>query len=199
MTAIFKDDLAYSHTEADKEYWLKIYRKAFPTLESIEDNREDGPTQRGGIDKTVILKNGKRIGIDEKIRRIANTGDIMLEYQSSPGSPGWAEKPLLCDYIVYIFLPSGLAHYLPVIQLQSVWQKNKEVWLNKYSTRSAKNEGYSTLNCPVPTNILYQAIQSEFTIQFGESKQEATPTVITAKTISRFTAALLKIKQMRNN
>jgi hypothetical protein len=189
----FKKDLEYSHTEADKDYWLNIYKRVFPTLERVIDNREDNPEQRAGVDKIIVLKGGKKVTVDEKIRRVCNTGDIMLEYQSSPGKAGWVEKPLLCDYIVYIFSPSGTAHILPVNQLQAAWLKHKAEWINKYRTRSAINEGYNTLSCPVPTHILLQAIMAEYTVQYVECQERQ----VNIASFSHFSELKEKCRRMR--
>lgn len=164
----FKKDLEYSHLCEDAPCWLEIYKKAFPTMIEIISHRQDGWHQRAGVDRSVILANSKQILIDEKARRIKDTGDIMIEYVSNDknNSPGWAEKSLKCDYIAYAFMPSGVAHLFPVIQLQSAWFKNKLNWLEKYKTRAAVNETYKTLNCPVPTNELYRAIGQCLRITF---------------------------------
>jgi len=169
----FKKDLEYSHSCEDDPCWLEIYKKAFPTMTNIISHRQDGWHQRDGVDRSIILANSKQILIDEKARRIKNTGDIMLEYISNDknNSPGWAEKSLRCDYIAYAFMPSGIAYLLPVLQLQHAWQKNKDLWLSKYKTRAAINKSYKTLNCPVPTNELYKEIGQCLRIDFEPTKE----------------------------
>ena len=121
-------------------------------MTAIISHRQDGWHQRVGVDRSIILANSKQILVDEKARRIKNTGDIMLEYISNDraNTPGWVEKSLKCDYIAYAFMPSGIAFLLPVNQLQTAWFKNKISWLHKYKTRVAINDSYKTLNCPVP-------------------------------------------------
>lgn len=170
----FKKDLEYSHSCEDDPCWLEIYRKAFPTMTDIISHRQDGWHQRAGVDRSVILANSKQILVDEKARRIKNTGDIMLEYISNDraNTPGWVEKSLKCDYIAYAFMPSGIAFLLPVNQLQTAWLKNKIGWLRKYKTRAAINDSYKTLNCPVPINELYQAIGQCLRIRFEPRREE---------------------------
>ena len=92
----------------------------------------------------------------------------MLEYVSNDqkNTPGWVEKDLFADYICYAFIPSGKAYLLPVIQLQAAWLKNKTEWLEKYGTKSADNKFYHTLNCPVPTDVLFSQIGSMLRITF---------------------------------
>jgi len=155
----FYSDLKYSHKQEDNEIWNVVYSRAFPNMVSFNSVRDDGEHQRAGIDRVIVCSDGRTIKIDEKVRRV-DYGDILLEYISvdTTGAPGWVEKNLLCDYIAYAVIPSTTCFMLPVVQLQTAWAKNKSAWLEKYGTRSAKNNGYNTLNCPVPVNVLFSAI-----------------------------------------
>jgi len=165
----FAEDLKYSHDCEVADCWREIYENAFPCMVAMIDHREDGWHQRSGVDRSVLMCNSKQILVDEKSRRIKDTGDIMLEYVSNDnrGTPGWVEKSLMADYIAYAFMPSGTAYLLPVLQLQSAWAKNKDAWVAAYGTRAAKNESYLTLNCPVPTNVLFPAIGSALRVEFS--------------------------------
>ena len=165
----FADSLSRSHTAEDCPAWLEIYRKAFPSMSTMISHREDGQHQRAGIDRSVILHNGKQVWIDEKARFRHYCGDILLEYLSNTrtGALGWVEKMLLCDYIAVAYLPSGCAFLLPVIQLQSAWEINREQWITQYGTIAAKNQGYETLNTPVPTNILFSAMGGQLRVSFN--------------------------------
>ena len=167
----FQTDLAWSHSCDEADCWKQIYKTAFPTMRAMVNHRENGDHQRAGIDRSIILDNSKQILVDEKARRIQDTGDIMIEYVSNDriASPGWAEKPLLSDYIAYAFMPSGTAYLLPVIQLQSAWLKHKADWLKQFGTKPAKNPDYRTLNCPVPTNTLYSAIGGMLRVTFKKT------------------------------
>jgi len=156
----FEKDLKYSHECEDNPCWREVYRRAFPTMVKMVNHREIGPHQFAGIDRSIILNNSKQVLVDEKARRIHDTGDILLEYVSNDttGTLGWIEKKLLCDYIAYAFIPSKRAYLLPVVQAQAAWKKSRDKWLERYGTLSASNNGYNTLNCPVPINVLYPAI-----------------------------------------
>jgi len=156
----FKKDLEYSHDCETMKFWERAYRHFFPTMASTVVHGQDGEHQRAGVDRSVILENSKQVLIDEKARRIKDTGDIMLEYTSNDrtGGLGWAEKPLRCDYVAYAFVPSRKVYLLPFIQLQNAWMRNKEEWLKKYRTKKAPNRNYNTLNCPIPTNVLFAQI-----------------------------------------
>lgn len=175
----FATDLAFSHSCEDLPCWREIYHAAFPSLNAIVDCRDDGQHQRAGIDRVIVLKNGKSILIDEKARRV-NYNDIALEYIANDkhGSPGWVEKHLLCDYIAYAILPLGKAYLLPVIQLQAAWQKNKDAWMNiandtsihwkdqQYRIIRATNAHYNTISLCLPVPVLFQAIGCAFRVDF---------------------------------
>ncbi len=100
--------------------------------------------QRNGIDRSIVLQNGKTIWIDEKARgKNKITGkvytDIALEFLSDEAqkTPGWVCKPLLCDYINYAIIPLGRAYLLPVQQLQTAW--------NRYGELSQQNAAPASL------------------------------------------------------
>ena len=173
----FKKDLEFSHSASDDPMWTIIYGRAFPGFKSMTDNRCDSQMQRVGVDRTLIMRSGKAVYIDEKARRpdkytgtesFKNNIDIMLEYVSNDRkkSPGWSEKDLFCDYIAYNIIAIKRCFLFPVPQMQSAWFANKEAWLNLYGTRAAKNYGYKTLNYPVPYKVLYREILGLFHVEW---------------------------------
>lgn len=163
----FESDLAYSHSQSDSEWWPVVYNKAFKGIASINDVRQDGWAQRGGIDRLIVLESGRTITIDEKVRR-KDWGDILLEFWSSveKKQPGWVEKELACDYIAYAFEPSQRCYLLPFLELQRAWFNNKDGWLNKYGKVEAKNAGYTTVSCPVPTRVLQLTLANGMKIEW---------------------------------
>lgn len=161
----FASSLRQSHIASDLPIWEEMYKQAFPTMVVMVDHRTDGTHQRAGVDRSIILEEGKRVWVDEKIRgKNKITGrvydDISLEHVSNDrsNSPGWVEKPLLCDYIAYAIAPLGKGYLLPVIQLQQAWRANKDSWRNKYGDRQARNAGYNTIFTPVPVQVVFPAI-----------------------------------------
>lgn len=158
----FQESLHRSHRASDDPFWAKFYEFHFPNNLGIFALNENGQPQYLGVDRLVLLPSGKALYVDEKTRFCVYE-DIAIEYVSSDirQTPGWAEKPLMCDYIAYAFFPERSqkkAYLLPVPQLQSVWKMNKRQWLNTYGTRNARNNGYKTLFCPVPWNVLRCAL-----------------------------------------
>ena len=167
----FQECLARSHAASDDPVWERIYRQAFPDFSAMVDHRGDGYWQRQGVDRSVTLNSSKQILVDEKMRERAYD-DILLEYESNnvTGSPGWVRKPLQADYIAYYIKPAHIVYMLPVIQLQGAWTKHGAAWLKKHGTKEAVNDGYKTLNCPVPVKVLFSAIGQALRIRLREEE-----------------------------
>lgn len=105
-------DLAYSHANANLPCWKQTYEDFFgPGITVSKPHTIDCDAQRKGVDRTVVLDGGKAYRIDEKSRR-EDYGDILLEYESDSGKPGWICKPLECDYIAYA-VPGKRPYMLP--------------------------------------------------------------------------------------
>lgn len=174
MAANFQADLEFSHDCANEPFWLEVYAMAFPDLATIVNVRKDGWAQRGGIDRLVLTDAGREWKVDEKVRR-EKWDDILLEIYSNEyrQTPGWVVKDLACDFIAYAFLPTQECFLLPVAPLQRAWRKHGEKWQSEYGIRRAANEGYWTLNCPVPipelmrriSEAMYFRVQGKFLSQ----------------------------------
>jgi hypothetical protein len=115
----FATSLALSNSYTDADWWMQIYRRAFPTLISAVSVRDDGWARRGGIDRVLTLASGRVYTVDEKVRT-NDWPDILLEQWSDEErrKPGWVQKPLACDFIAYAFAPSRRCYLLPVVPLQ---------------------------------------------------------------------------------
>jgi hypothetical protein len=168
----FNQDLDFSHSMSDKPWWEKVYKKAFVDFSVMHNVRDDGWAQRGGIDRQVILKGGKVINIDEKVRR-DDYGDIILEYWSNEEQkvPGWIAKDLACDFIAYAIEPSQKCYLLPFPVLRVVWRDNRGDWVNKalanvagFKIVRAKNPNYTTVSLAVKTDILLSSIRDAMVI-----------------------------------
>jgi len=174
----FNKCLADSHSAEDLPFWKEVYSKAFPNMVSMNNHRKDGEHQRLGIDRSIVLENGKILWIDEKVRFKNNiTGkiytDIALEYISDDRRqiPGWVCKSIMADYIAYAIAPLGKCYLLPVTQLQNAWQKNKELWLKNYKIIIAENGNgndveWITLSCCIPVKVLFIAIGACLRVDF---------------------------------
>lgn len=141
------------------DWWLPIYRRAFPTLVSAVAVEQDGWAQRGGIDRLLTLACGRTYTVDEKIRT-EDWPDVLLERWSDERrkSPGWVQKPLAADFIAYAHAPAATCVLLPVPALQRAWRQHGRQWIGLYGQRRAQNPGYTSVSVPVPRGVLMQAI-----------------------------------------
>ena len=155
----FVESLKKSQAQAGNPLWERVYQRAFPTLQTMADVRQDGWAQRGGIDRVLILSSGKTIHVDEKVRD-KDYGDILLEYWSDEAGrvPGWIAKDLACDFIAYAVLPSSKCYLLPFHTLRLAWQLNRRHWVEKFKRIEAQNRGYVTVSVGVPADILLSAL-----------------------------------------
>lgn len=163
---IFEDDIGFSQDEILNDVINAFYERKFPHLDRIE-NVEDSRMQRDGIDKKLILKNGKEIWIDEKWRR-KDYGDFLLEEYSNKQKQivGWLGRKKKTDYIVYIIIPSKKVYFLPFLFLQIAWKKNYRLWKKSYKTKLAENEGYTTTNLAIPKDVLLEALKQAMEGEF---------------------------------
>ena len=155
----FKRSLALSESYSDADWWMEIYRRAFPSMIAATSVREDGWAQRGGIDRVLTLACGRTYTVDEKVRS-NEWPDILLEQWSDEArrSPGWVQKPLACDFIAYAFAPSRRCYLLPVAPLHRAWRMHGREWIGVFGQRRAQNAGWVSANVPVPIPVLMQAM-----------------------------------------
>lgn len=181
----FAESLASSHAAEDLPFWETAYRKAFPGFATMVSHRKDGPHQRAGIDRSIILDNSRQILVDEKVRwRNKKTGkvynDIALEYLSDEARmvPGWVCKSLLADYIAYAIAPLGRCYLLPVIQLQEAWRVHSDMWIRAYPRVPADNydpatlRSWCTLSVGVPVAVLFKSIGDCLRVSFEPFEPE---------------------------
>lgn len=155
----FAERLAFSHAQADLDMWPQVYANAFHNLTTMNDIRQDGWAQRGGIDRVLVLSSGKTLTVDEKVRE-KDYGDILLEYWSDERrrTPGWVAKDLACDFIAYAVLPTQKCYLLPFQTLRKAWRNNHREWVANYKRIEAQNKGYVTVSVGVPIPVLMDAL-----------------------------------------
>jgi hypothetical protein len=141
------------------DWWIPIYRRAFPTLMSAVSVDHDGWAQRGGIDRLLTLACGRTFTVDEKIRT-EEWPDVLLERWSNERLrvAGWVQKPLAAEFIAYAYAPAATCVLLPVPALQRAWRQHGRQWIGLYGQRRAENRGYTSVSVPVPRGVLMQAI-----------------------------------------
>lgn len=170
----FNRDLQYSHDKSDAAWWEDVYRAAFYDYHSMQLIKQDGWAQRAGIDRIVNLESGKRLTIDEKVRR-QDWPDIVLEYWSNYEKqiPGWIAKGLYCDYIAYAFEPSQRCYLIPYHTLRIAWKRNGKQWVKKYPKVEAKNATYTTVSVAVPIDQLMSALKDAMLITWGKVEEQS--------------------------
>lgn len=170
---VFADSLALSQSYSEADWWLDLYRRAFPSLVSAISVHDDGWAQRGGIDRVLTLACGRTYTVDEKVRT-ADWPDILPEQWSDEARrvPGWVQKPLACDFIAYAFAPSRRCFLLPVAPLQRAWRMNGRAWIDRFGQRRARNPGYVTANVPVPIGTLMHAMARAMVIEGSDEKMK---------------------------
>lgn len=172
----FRESLAKSHAEQDAPYWSIVYSKAFTDrLQTIQNVRNDGWAQRGGIDRLLMLTDGTVLKVDEKVRE-RDWPDVLLEIWSDRDkrTPGWAVKELTCDFIAYAYIPSQTCYLLPYQLLRRAMKEQGSAWLalaragrNGFKLIEAQNRGYVTVSIAVPTELLLAAITDAMIIRWS--------------------------------
>lgn len=162
----FDKEKEWSEAQSDEPFWKAIYKKAFPNMVNMMPCPGNFESQRMGIDRVILLANGKTVAIDEKKRR-EERKDILLEYLSNDQTQalGWIEKDLMIDYLAYAFMPTKRCYLFDWPILRLTWIRFKNDWLRSYSISPARNNGYSTHNVAVPIPTLLGAVSNTRMIQ----------------------------------
>lgn len=186
MTHDFAASLAYSHEQADQPWWDTVYRRAFPDFTTSVDLRADGWHQRAGRDRAIVLTSGRTVYVDEKVRSEAYD-DVAVEvwsvypkaanppYPPVPSAkPGWARKPLDCDWLAYAFVPTQTCYLFPFLGVRAAFASYGSVWVEAATAKRdgfgwvvAKNNRYDTVSIAVPIWTLRSAIADATTVTWS--------------------------------
>ncbi len=157
----FHGQLERSESIEASELFIPAYHEYFKDIAGIYQNTAGkSMSQELGMDTIILLKSGKILIIDEKLRE-ADYNDILIEFKSNSNSNtdnGWINKNLHIDYIAYGVIPTRKVFMLEWQALRRVWWTHGEEWKLKYKVKSAKNMGYNTLSVCVPYKILLLAM-----------------------------------------
>lgn len=155
----------YSRNPADEPFWRRAYGLFFPDLLTMSPCIPNLAAQKLGVDRVLVLANGRTVAIDEKkrpktYRNAKDEPEILLEFLSNDrtNAPGWIEKALAVDYVACAFMDTQTVYLLPWDALRRVWLGNRNGWKRVYGTVQAQNDGYTTHSVPVPAPELYRAI-----------------------------------------
>jgi len=170
----FNDSLTISRAYSEAPWWGTVYRQAFRGFAGMYDVRQDGWAQRAGIDRVIVLRSGKTLWVDEKVRT-EDYNDFLLERWSDRERrrPGWIQKELACDYIAYAFVPSARCFLLPFLPLQRAWRLHGPDWIRRagraergYRLVQAENPGYVTESIAVPIPVVLAALQQGLEVRW---------------------------------
>lgn len=170
----FGGSLGKSREDSAAPFWEEIYRKAFADFGAMLPHPADGWAQRGGVDRTIILKSGKTIRVDEKLRE-GVWDDFLLERWSDRDrqTPGWIQQDLLCDFIAYAFRPSRTCHLLPFIPLRAAWRKYGREWITAYPQIEAINVRHVTVSVAVPIPVVLSAMNEAMCVSWQKVESVA--------------------------
>ena len=179
----FSDSLKLSQSQIDAPWWAVIYKKAFPTMKAMISIDQDRWSQRAGVDRIIILNSEKDLRIEEKVRE-KDWNDILLEYLSDAerNIPGWIEKDLASDFIIFVFKETQRAFLLPFPLLRRCWKQHGKDWIQKaeleeegYRKVIAENGKYRTVSVAVSWNVLCEAL-IDATVLYWSNDPSPTPT-----------------------
>jgi hypothetical protein len=169
----FPEKLAQSKRYANAPWWGEVYRAAFPDFLSMSEVIPDGrQAQLAGIDRVVILANGRCLLIDEKVREEVYD-DFALEFWSDKRARkrGWVASDRMCDFFAYAFAPLQTCYLLPSQALRRAWGANCRAWVSIYGTRLAFSSDcgrrWQTEFCPVPISVVLGAISEALTVTWS--------------------------------
>jgi hypothetical protein len=184
----FNERLEHSQTLSDEPAWLAFYKRLWPDLLVAVRIDKDSKSQRWGIDREILLPEGRRVLIDEK-KRDTDYGDILLEewsvgrYRNGMKSDyvgekvGWAfDKSKRCDFIAYAIIPAKTCYLLPCELLRQACVHNIDEWRKaKIKGRpaypkDAHNSTYITRNVAVEWPELKRALTEQMLRKFGNGE-----------------------------
>jgi len=167
----FTERLEWSAELSDESAWVAFYKRLWPDLLLCVRIDRDSKWQRWGVDRMILLPEGKQILIDEKKRSTAYD-DFLLEEWSSVEHKrvGWTlDKSKRSDFIAYAIPKLGKCYLLPFELLRITCAHKLAEWKlesNCYP-KDAKNNGYTTRNCAVGWRALFDAMKQQMHRSFG--------------------------------
>lgn len=153
----FRSDL--SDSQSHDQAFIELYRQIYPDLVG-QTPVADCYAQRHGVDRVLVLGNAKSIHVEEKLRFIDHRDFLCEEYSNFQNrTPGWTVDPSkISDYVAYANVCTGQAYYLPYPDLRRACIRNLEEWGAAYGRIRVQNQGYTTINIPVPWDVVFQAM-----------------------------------------
>lgn len=133
---------------------------------------------RRGIDWWIEMNTARHLAVDAKVRDIdwaathPDEDDIALESWSviEKKIVGWTrDTQKQCDYVLWLWKPTGRFCILPFAMLCKVFIENWEAWRDKYKTKQQHTKrsdgGYHSECIFVPRRIVWAEIYKTFSGQ----------------------------------
>ena len=175
----FYQSLHESHQCQDLPFWKEVYQGFFGDGITLVNNSQKGPHQILGIDRTVVLPDSRVYHIEEKVDYHDNK-NMFIEYWSDVERqvPGWINKTLFCDYLVYAILALGESYFFKPLPLQKTWRNNQERWIEEYGEKKVNNRSggrtYTTIGVPVPVDEVYRQYKLSHRVRFTPLSKQNT-------------------------
>ena len=186
----FQDQLEYSAELSDEMAWVAFYKRLWPDMIAAVRIDKNSQFQRWGVDREILLPNGKRFTIDEKKRKL-DYGDLLLE-EWSVADFDWTTKTVIkgkkigwaldtekrCDFVAYAIQSSGKCFLLPFEMTRQTCIHNLQRWKQNQNwyPKPARNNGYTTVNIAVPFSEFRIRLWEQMHRKFGSETPLPLPT-----------------------
>lgn len=182
----FAERLEWSQSLSDEAAWVHFYRRIWPDAVAIVRADAHSQWQAWGVDRWIVLPNGRQILVDEK-KRATTYDDVLLEEVSQhygTGHPrnkvGWAMDPnKRVDFIAYALPSRARCYLMPFELLRVTYATNRGLWHREaqWYPKVSMNKGYQTINCAVPWSVLKAAMCEQMHRKYGEELVLPAPTI----------------------
>lgn len=180
----FGERLDYSNRMSDEPSWTDFYRRVWPNVHHLIRVEGDCEHQRNGIDRIVILKDGREFRVDEKKRERSKKtlkvyDDFLMEAYGDLAKKklGWSVDPTKrCDFITYAIAEIFKCYLLPYELLRMTCRANWQEW-TKGHPLDAQNNGWVTRNYAIPWQVLFAAMEAQMKRAFGSGEKLELPVV----------------------
>jgi hypothetical protein len=176
---VFTDQLGDSYDSEMNTLTNSFYKKLFGNIKEIlvhdvksadtATKIKDKALQRQGIDKTLVLKDGKKIFVEEKFREHKfweiRFQDILLEYISidNKNVPGWIYTSK-SDYLVVVFkgidVHESELYIFPFKPIKQ-WVRDNPIAFKKFKDIIAPNTHWNTISKAVPLKVIIEILKDE--------------------------------------
>lgn len=134
------------------------WRRMWPFAAGFEPTADGSDEQRNQVDRYVLMPDGRRIPVEEKVRLRAFEYDVILELEHKHDDgrvePGWLLRKCDAEYYGMLWVPSMAFVVLPAMALRGWWDqqvRDKKIGqIETKSTRPGANATYRTKFAIVP-------------------------------------------------